>query len=56
MQSKQITLGDLYKMIVELKDEMSGQESATQKAISSLRKDLNQAFELFKSHKCWISE
>ncbi|MDP9288757.1 MAG: hypothetical protein M3P08_11245 [Thermoproteota archaeon] len=50
--SKAITLGDLYKMIVEL----SAENQATQKSLAAVRGDITDLYLFYKNHKCYIVE
>ena len=37
-----------------LRDDISNQNSSTQKAIAACKAQINELYALFKAHKCWI--
>jgi FtsZ-binding cell division protein ZapB len=49
MMQKQITLAELYRMIVELKEE----NQSTQKAVANLRGEITNLYSLYEKHSCY---
>lgn len=44
----------LERIIAELRNDISKEEASTQKAIANCKAQINELYELFKVHKCWV--
>ena len=49
-----VTIEYLERIIAELRQDISNQEQATQKAVANCKAQINELYHLFKTHRCWI--